>query len=251
MSRGKEDCVCIIPARFGSTRLPAKPLAMIGDKPLIRHVWDRAREARIFARIIVATDHPRIRETVEKFGGEAVMTPESIRSGTDRVAAVARRIGAPLVMNLQGDEPFVSPRALARLVGSMRRDKDCLMGTIARRVPASAVSDDPNTVKVVLNRDGTAMYFSRSPIPYDPKGGTLLQHLGVYLYRRDFLFRFAGWPRTETEKRERLEQLRALEYGISPKVVLVNSPALSVDSPKDLRNARKWLRDTQAHRASV
>ena len=243
MKSKKESCVCIIPSRYGSTRLPAKPLAMIGSKPLIQHVWERACEARVFARIIVATDHLQIKRTVEEFGGEAAMTPVSLRSGTDRVAEVARRLREPLVMNLQGDEPFVSPRALARLVKSMQHDTRCLMGTLARRVPASAIASDPNAVKVVLNRKGCALYFSRSPIPYDASGGTLLQHLGVYLYRRNFLFRFASWPRTETEKRERLEQLRALEYGILPKVVLVNSPALSVDSPKDLQNARTWLRD--------
>jgi len=237
------NCVCIIPSRHGSTRLPAKPLADIGGKPLVRHVWERAMEAGVFSRIIVATDHPSIVRAVRSFGGEAAMTPASCRSGTDRVASVARRVPAALVMNLQGDEPFMSPRALAALVGAMRKNRACPMGTVARRVPWSSIARNPNAVKVAVGRDGRAMYFSRSPIPFDWEGGgKVLQHLGVYLYRRDFLFRFARLPRTPSEKRERLEQLRALEYGIRPLVVTVTTPALSVDTPADLARARAWLR---------
>lgn len=238
----KPAAACIIPSRHGSTRLPAKPLADIGGKPLVRHVWERAMEAGVFSRVLVATDHPDIVRAVSAFGGEAVLTPASCRSGTDRVALVARRLGEPLVVNMQGDEPFMSPRALASLVDAMRREPACPMGTIARRAPWASISRNPNAVKVVVARDGRAMYFSRSPIPFDWEGGgEVLQHLGVYAYRRAFLFRFARLPRSAAEIRERLEQLRTLEHGVRPLVVTVKTPALSVDTPRDLARARAWL----------
>lgn len=252
MSRGRlQKCVCIIPARFASTRLPGKPLALIGDKPLVRHVWDRAREARVFSRIIVATDDLRIRDAVLSFGGEAAMTSPRLPSGTDRVAAVARRLRVPLVMNLQGDEPFISPRALAALVHAMRRDPSCPVATPARRAPWSEIGRNPAAVKVAVARDGRALYFSRSAIPFhrDSGGrGELLHHLGVYIYRRKFLLRFASWAPTPLEKAERLEQLRILEYGYAPKVVTVTSPALSVDTPGDLQRAHEWLKQRRRRR---
>jgi len=212
---------------------------------MIRHVWERAREARVFDRVIVATDSPVIRDVVSSFGGEAMMTSPRIKSGTDRVAAVARRITHPLILNLQGDEPFISPRGLAALVRAMRRDPDCPFGTIARETPWREIAGNPNAVKVVTDGEGRAVYFSRSPVPFDWQGGRapLLQHLGVYAYRRAFLFKFASWPRTILEKRERLEQLRALEYRIHPMVVVVSSPALSIDTRHDLLRARAWLKN--------
>lgn len=241
MGRGAA-CVCIIPSRYGSTRLPAKPLQMIGPKPLVRHVWDRAREAGVFDRIIVATDDVRIRDVVTGFGGEAVMTSPALPSGTDRVATVARRLRAPLVLNLQGDEPFIAARGLADLVRAMRRDPACPFGTLARVTPWEAIARNPNAVKIAVDARGRALYFSRSPIPFDWTGrDTLLQHLGVYCYRRTFLLKFARWPRTALEKRERLEQLRVFQYGIHPKVIVTKSPALSIDTSQDLKHAREWL----------
>ena len=216
---------------------------MIGDWPLIRHVWKRACDAGVFDRVIVATDSERIRNAVVSFGGEAVMTSPAIRSGTDRVAAVARRLNARLITNLQGDEPFISPKGLAALVRAMRRDPACPFGTIGVLARREEIADNPNAVKIVTDRAGRAIYFSRSSVPFDWKeSGALLQHLGVYCYRREFLLKFASWPRSELEKRERLEQLRVLEYGVRPKVVIVRSPALSVDTEKDLKRAREWLR---------
>ncbi len=247
-------CACIIPARFASTRLPGKPLADIGGKPLVRHVWERARQARVFDRIIVATDDARIARAVRAFGGEAAMTDPRLSSGTDRVAAVARRLRHPLVMNLQGDEPFISPRALAALVRAMRHEPSCVMGTLARRTPWSQISRDPAAVKVAVAEGGVALYFSRSPIPYwrDKAGrGELLQHLGVYLYRRPFLLKFSSWRPTPLERAERLEQLRAMEHGIAPKVVVFSTPALSVDTPEDLRRARRWLQRQRMRRRTV
>lgn len=238
----KDQCVCIIPSRYGSTRLPSKPLQMIGPKPLVQHVWDRAREARVFDRIIVATDDARIRDVVTGFGGEAVMTSPRLPSGTDRVATVARTLRAPLIVNVQGDEPFIAPRGLAALVHAMRRDPRCPFGTLARISPWAAIAHNPNAVKIVTDARGNALYFSRAPVPFDWTGrDTLLQHLGVYAYRRTFLLRFARMPRTALERRERLEQLRVFEYGIHPKVVVTKTPALSIDTTQDLKHAREWL----------
>lgn len=247
-------CACIIPARYASSRLPGKPLCLIGGKPLIRHVWERARESRAFSRIIVATDDRRIRDAVRGFGGEAAMTSPRLPSGTDRVAAVARRLSTRLVMNLQGDEPFFNPKALAALVNAMRRDPSCPIATPARRADWKAIGSNPSAVKVAVARDGRALYFSRSAIPFDRAHGgrgSLLHHLGVYVYRRDFLLKFASWRPTPLELTERLEQLRALEYGFSIKVVQVETPALSVDTPADLVRAREWLRKNGRRRAGL
>jgi 3-deoxy-manno-octulosonate cytidylyltransferase (CMP-KDO synthetase) len=246
----KSGTICVIPSRWGSTRLHAKALQLIGTKPMVRHVWERATEARVFDRVIVATDDRRIRDAVLAFGGEAMMTARALRSGTDRVAVVARRVRARLVVNLQGDEPFVAPRALAALVRAMRADPACPFGTIARRTSWREIADNPNAVKIVTDARGRAVYFSRSPVPFSWTGREdLLQHLGIYAYRAAFLQRFARMPRTALERRERLEQLRVLEYGIRPKVVVVDTPALSIDTIQDLRRAREWLTRRRPRRA--
>ena len=248
----RTGCACVIPSRYGSTRLPAKPLQMIGAKPLVRHVWDRANEAGVFDRIIVATDDARIRDVVTGFGGEAVMTSPHLMSGTDRVATVARTLRTPLIVNLQGDEPFIAPRGLAALVRAMRRDPGCAFGTLARVSPWKAIAGNPHAVKIVRDARGRAVYFSRSPVPYawHPRA-TLLQHLGVYAYRRSFLQRFARMRRSALEMTERLEQLRVLEYGMRPKVVVTDSPALSIDTKQDLKHAREWLSQRRGPRRVI
>jgi 3-deoxy-manno-octulosonate cytidylyltransferase (CMP-KDO synthetase) len=234
--------LCVIPARWASTRLPGKPLRLIGDRPLVRHVWDRATESRAFARVIVATDDARIAAAVRGWGGEAMLTDPRLPSGTDRVAAVARRVRAPLIVNLQGDEPFLAPRAIAALVRAMRADPRCPYGTLARRTPWSAIAAHPHAVKVAVGPDGRARWFSRSPIPFSWTGrDDLLHHLGVYAYRRAFLLRFAALPPADLERRERLEQLRAIVYGVLPRVVVADTPALGVDTERDVRLARAWL----------
>jgi 3-deoxy-manno-octulosonate cytidylyltransferase (CMP-KDO synthetase) len=217
---------------------------------MVVHVWQRAREARVFDRVIVATDDVRIRDAVVAFGGEAMMTSRALKSGTDRVAAVSRRVPLPLVVNLQGDEPFIAPRALAALVRAMRADPACPFGTIAIRARWREIAANPNAVKIVTDARGRAIYFSRSPVPFDWTGrDDLLQHLGVYAYRRAFLMRFARMPWSALERRERLEQLRVLEYGIRPKVVVTETPALSIDTPQDLQRAREWLTRRRRRRA--
>jgi len=174
-----------------------------------------------------------------------MMTNPALPSGTDRVAAVARLIRTPLVMNLQGDEPFISPRALSALVKAMRRDPACPCGTLARPATWGEIAHDTASVKVAVNRQGYALYFSRSPIPFHRDGGNnkpLLKHIGVYLYRRDYLFLFASRKPTLLETTERLEQLRILEYGEPLKVLVADTPALSVDTPRDLKIANEWLK---------
>ena len=200
----------------------------------------------MFNRIIVATDDARIAATVRDFGGEAMMTSPALPSGTDRVAAVARKLRSSLIMNLQGDEPFISPRALASLVQAMRRDPECPCGTLARKASWNDIASNPSAVKVVMARNGQALYFSRSPIPFYrdcKKPGQLLQHLGVYLYRRDYLLKFSRRAPTRLEQVERLEQLRILEYGEPLKVLVADTPALSVDTPRDLKRANEWLKE--------
>lgn len=242
---GAAECACVIPSRYASTRLPGKPLSLIGGRPLIWHVWERAREANVFSRVIVATDDARIASVVRNFGGEAVMTNPDLPSGTDRVAAVARKLSTPLVMNLQGDEPFISPRALASLVQAMRRDPECPCGTLARTAEWRDIALNPSAVKVAVTAGGRALYFSRSPIPFfrDSGGpGRLLHHIGVYLYRRNYLLEFSKRRPTRLEMAERLEQLRILEHGDDIMVLVARTPALSVDTPHDLKRANEWLK---------
>jgi 3-deoxy-manno-octulosonate cytidylyltransferase (CMP-KDO synthetase) len=235
--------VGIIPARWASTRLPGKPLADLNGRPLIEHVWRRASRAKRLTRLLVATDDQRIAQAVRAFGGEAVMTPASCASGTDRLAWVARTLSCDVVVNIQGDEPFLSPGDVDQLVQPFEKDRKLLMSTLAAPLP-SADFQNPNAVKVVCNRAGQALYFSRAPIPFprDQKKSPALLHIGMYAYRKSFLLQYAGWPRTRLEKIEQLEQLRALEHGAAIQVVRVAKPTLSVDTPRDLEQARYLLK---------
>jgi len=236
----------IIPARWAATRLPGKPLADLGGRPLVEHVWRRARAARSLTRVLVATDDRRIADAVRGFGGEAVLTPRACASGTDRLAHAVRTLPCDLVVNLQGDEPFLSPAAVDRLVAAFRGRRNLLMATLSAPLPAGGLQD-PHAVKVVCDPEGFALYFSRAAIPYPRAGVRHLRprdfrlHLGIYAYRRSFLLRFASWPQTPLERVEQLEQLRALEHGVKIKVVGVSRPTLSVDTLADLDQARRLL----------
>lgn len=238
--------VGIIPARWASTRLPGKPLADLGGRPLIEQVWRRARRARRLSRLLVATDDLRIAAAVRGFGGEAVMTPRTCASGTDRLAAAVRRLACDVVVNIQGDEPFLSPAALDQLVEPFLSDPDLQMATLSAPLPAASAAD-PNSVKVVCDLAGDALYFSRAALPFPRDGlrpgasSPFRLHLGVYAYRRACLLKFARWPQTPLERLERLEQLRALEHGVRIRVVPVARPSLSVDTPADLARARRLL----------
>jgi len=237
---GGNPPVAIIPARYGSTRFPGKPLAMIAGKTMIEQVWRRCQESGVFSRVIVATDDARIAEAVSRFG-EVAMTSSDCRSGTDRVAEVARTLpSAGEIINVQGDEPAIHPAALRQLVQAFQ-DPDVRMATLVRPL-LPAERSDPNVVKAVLALNGDALYFSRSDIPH-PRGkaGPHYGHLGLYGYRRELLLRIAALAPTPLEEAEMLEQLRALEHGIRIRCVLTPHSSVSVDTPGDLELAEKAL----------
>jgi 3-deoxy-manno-octulosonate cytidylyltransferase (CMP-KDO synthetase) len=225
--------VAVIPARYGSTRLPRKALLTETGKFLVQHVWERVRAARRLARVIIATDHEEIQRAAASFGAEVMMTSPDHRSGTDRVHEVAQRLGADLVLNVQGDEPEVSPTAIDALVADLERGST--MATLACALTDPKKLVKPNHVKVVCDRIGRALYFSRAPIPWHEAGiapGTLL-HLGVYGFQRATLERFAALEPSRLELSERLEQLRALEHGIPIQVILSEHEFSGIDTPED------------------
>ncbi|MCD4813852.1 3-deoxy-manno-octulosonate cytidylyltransferase [bacterium] len=233
----------VIPARWGSTRLPGKPLADLNGKTLIERVWRQASKAKKLSRLMVATDDQRIFDTVLSFGGEVIMTSPQCATGTDRLAEVAARVTGDLIVNIQGDEPFLPPAYIDKLVAPFQKDKQLKMSTLAAPLPDREVRNS-NSVKVVCTLDGHALYFSRSPIPYirSTHHKSFLLHLGIYAYRRAFLLEFAKWKQTPLEKSEQLEQLRALEMGVAIKVCPVSRPLLSIDTPADLQQAKRMIK---------
>ncbi|HTU03328.1 MAG TPA: 3-deoxy-manno-octulosonate cytidylyltransferase [Candidatus Sulfotelmatobacter sp.] len=236
----------VIPARYASSRFPGKALAALHGKPMVQHVVERARQARLLDEVLVATDDRRILDAVLAFGGKACMTSPAHPSGTDRIAEVIRDVPCDLVVNIQGDEPLIDPEVIDRAVEPLARDPAIPMGTLARPMdPAEAA--DPSKVKVVLDREDFALYFSRSPIPYlrdgvaAPGARPYWLHIGLYVYRREALLRLAGLAPTPLEQRERLEQLRALEHGLRIKVVRTEHESFGVDTPADLERMRKLM----------
>jgi 3-deoxy-manno-octulosonate cytidylyltransferase (CMP-KDO synthetase) len=228
--------VVVIPARYGSTRFPAKILASETGKPLVQHVVDQARQAKRSREVIVATDDQRIVAALKPYGTRCVMTASTHQSGTDRVAEVARDLPADvgIVVNVQGDEPEIEPQVIDAVIGALESGT-ADMSTAATDYPAGADPADPNLVKVVIGVDGRAVYFSRSPIPYrrDPAfagNAAYYLHLGIYAFRRDFLLQFASWPPTPAAMTESLEQLRTLEHGRSIAIVKVSRPTQGIDT---------------------
>jgi 3-deoxy-manno-octulosonate cytidylyltransferase (CMP-KDO synthetase) len=240
--------VAIIPARYESTRLPGKPLADIAGQPMIQRVYERAARAPGVERVVVATDDARIREAVEQFGGDVAMTRREHRTGTDRIAEVAAGLDAEVIVNVQGDLPLLDPNMVGAAVAPLLTDDGLPMATIATPIRSREERDNPNVVKVVTDRDGYALYFSRSPLPYQRADGVAAgfghKHIGLYVYRRDFLLRFASLAATPLEQAEQLEQLRALEWGFRIKVIAVETPSIEVDTPRDLERARQELAAT-------
>ena len=213
---------------------------MLWGKPMLQHVWERARAARGIDELVVATDDERIASAARGFGAAVEMTSPACASGTDRVAEVAkRRPGAAIVLNLQGDEPELETAAVAKLVAAMRADESLAMGTIAHREPSPATMASENVVKVVVDDAGFALYFSRADVAAASAGGPALRHAGVYAFRRALLLEFATWPPGKLEQAERLEQLRALERGVRIKVVLGERPFAGVDTPEQLASLER------------
>jgi 3-deoxy-manno-octulosonate cytidylyltransferase (CMP-KDO synthetase) len=236
----------IIPARWASTRFPGKPLVELQGKPLVQHVWERAGRAQLVDRVIVATDDMRIAEAAFNFGAEVALTSPNHPTGTDRLAEVAAKLKtARIILNVQGDEPDIAPATIDRLAHALREDPRLGMVTAANPVADPADIHNPNVVKVVTDRTGRALYFSRSVIPHDRdgRGGVkYLRHQGIYGYRRKVLLDFVRWKPTSLEQAEKLEQLRALENGVSIGVIMVRRASVGVDAPEDLARAEKALR---------
>jgi 3-deoxy-manno-octulosonate cytidylyltransferase (CMP-KDO synthetase) len=237
--------IAIIPARYGSTRLPGKALLDIEGKPLIRRVYERVIGASRVSRVIVATDDPRIAEAVAAFGGEVVMTSPLHRSGTDRVAEAAVIAGGDIVVNVQGDEPFIEPEVIDLVVRRVVEDQEISCSTAASPICDEAVWRDPNAVKVVTDLRGRALYFSRSPLPFwrDSGFGGAFLHIGIYCFRREFLLRYASLEPTPLERAEKLEQLRMIEHGWSIGVVETDHGSIGVDTEADLETVRRICRE--------
>ncbi len=232
-----EPAIAIIPARFNSTRFPGKPVVQIDGKTLIEHVYRRVEQASLVGRILIATDDQRIFDAVQRFGGTAVMTRNDHPSGTDRLAEAAGSLDPrALVVNVQGDEPLIEPDDIDQAITAARLE-DADIVTLMTKMD-SAGADDPNRVKVVTDRNGIALYFSRSKIP---SAGTCYLHLGLYVYRVGFLKKFANLERTPLEIAERLEQLRALEHGYRIRVVEVESESWGIDTPADLEKYKELI----------
>ncbi|MEY2563027.1 MAG: 3-deoxy-manno-octulosonate cytidylyltransferase synthetase [Verrucomicrobiota bacterium] len=230
--------VGIIPARWGSTRFPGKPLYPIAAKPLLQHVWERCRRAKKLDQVIVATDDFRIAEAAFDWGAEVAMTSANHASGTDRIAEVAAKAKQfTHIINIQGDEPMIDPKLIDRLVRALQRDSQLEMITAAHPFEHVRDAQSPHQVKVVINRKGEALYFSRSLIPSTGGGGSPLhyRHQGIYGYRRDLLMRFVRWKTSPLERAESLEQLRALENGVRIQVLMTKSGSPGVDTPEDAR----------------
>jgi 3-deoxy-manno-octulosonate cytidylyltransferase (CMP-KDO synthetase) len=231
--------VVIIPARWGSTRFPGKPLYEIAGKPLLRHVWEQCRRARKIDATIIATDNMRIAEAAFSWGAEVALTSPKHQSGTDRIAEVAKRAkNFSLIINVQGDEPLVDPRLIDRIVEALQKNRTIDIVTAAHPFgdPRDALS--PHQVKVVIDRDGNALYFSRAPIPYprlrEPGSRSLFfRHQGIYGFRRAALLQFVKWKPTPLERSESLEQLRALENGVRVNVLVTKHGSPGVDTPAD------------------
>ena len=229
--------LCVIPARYASTRLPGKPLSMIAGKPMIQHVYERACQAQLPSEVIVATDNEQVEQAVKAFGGKAVMTSPDHPSGTDRLAEVALKYpDVDIIVNVQGDEPMIPPEIIDRLAEAFEGDDDLSMATMKVLMNEDEY-DDPSAVKVVTDLHGYALYFSRSLMPYPrnkPADYKVYKHVGIYAYRRSFLLKYAALVPTPLERAESLEQLRVLENGYKIKVLESDFKGIGVDTPEDL-----------------
>ena len=240
------NIVVVIPARYGSTRLPGKPLVQLAGQSMIQRVYARAKLAQTVNRVIVATDDERIVQAVKAFGGEARMTRPDHRTGTERVAEVAAHEAGDVFVNVQGDEPLLDPVAVDTAVGALLEDSATSVSTVATPIKAPADIMDPNVCKVVLDFDENALYFSRAPVPWVRDTASKLRvrhlkHLGLYVFRRDALLEYPTLPQGELERIEQLEQLRWLENGWKIRVAEVEHDTVSVDVPADIARAEKLL----------
>jgi 3-deoxy-manno-octulosonate cytidylyltransferase (CMP-KDO synthetase) len=238
--------IVVIPSRYASTRLPGKPLVPLAGKPMVQHVYERAKRAQTVHRVIVATDDQRIMDAVTAFGGEARMTRSDHRTGTERIAEVAAHEPGDVFVNVQGDEPLIDPVAIDTAVGALLEEPQAQISTVATPIRHAGDILDPNVVKTVLDFDGNALYFSRAPIPWirDTQQKVHVKywkHLGLYVFQREALLEFPTLPQGELERIEQLEQLRWLENGWKIRVAEVAHDAVSVDVPEDVARVEKLM----------
>lgn len=238
----------VIPARWGATRFEGKVLANLLGKPVVWHVWDNAKKAKTLDDLVVACDDERIMKVVEGFGGKAIYTSPDQPSGTDRLAEVVNPLEVGIAVNIQGDEPLVKPIMIDNLVIALQNEKAAQMATVIKKVDDASELTNSNVVKVVIDKNGYALYFSRYAIPYNRTGQrdekkkpTYYKHIGLYAFTKDFLFTFRNLPKSSLENAEKLEQLRVLEYGYKIKTVETNLDTVGVDTPEDLKRVEDAL----------
>ena len=244
VNKGTKNIIGIIPARFGSTRLPGKPLINIKEKPMIQRVYEQTMKSKYISKVIVATDDKRIFNEVRSFGGICVMTSKKHKSGTDRIAEAAKNERCSIVVNIQGDEPFIDPANIDKAIEPLLKNKNLNVSTLAVRISDFDELYDSNNVKVVLDKYKNALYFSRLAIPFDefivnnlkglPNRKAFYKHIGLYVYRKNFLLKLSKMKVSYLEKSEKLEQLRILENGEKIKVVLTKKDSFSIDTKEDL-----------------
>ena len=259
MKSRKPKIIVVIPARYSSTRLPGKVLKDICEKPMIQHVYERVSNVKLIHQVIIATDDRRILQTAQKFGANAKMSPKSCESGTDRIAWVVKRMPDikedDIIINVQGDEPLINPQAIEKLVKTISKDSGIYMASLMSKISDINELMSSDVVKVVVDKNNFALYFSRSPVPFSrdkwknlenklvlDKIDVFYKHLGIYAYRKEFLLKYAKMSQTYLEKIEKLEQLRALEYGYKIKMAETEFDSMSIDTPADLEKVLSLLR---------
>lgn len=242
----KNKIIAIIPARYGSTRLPRKPLIDLLGKTMVQHVYERARRSKYLTDILIATDSEEIKKVVENFGGKAVITLKEHPSGTDRIAEVAKNTDANIIINIQGDEPLISPKIIDKVIEPFLMSNDLLMTTVITKLNETDYNN-PNVVKVVIDKNNNALYFSRSLIPYSKnKFETIYyKHIGIYAYIKDFLLTLVELPQSPLEHTESLEQLRVLENGYKIKCVYVEEDTIGVDTKEDVKKVILHLKEEE------
>jgi 3-deoxy-manno-octulosonate cytidylyltransferase (CMP-KDO synthetase) len=238
----------VIPARYSSSRLPGKPLILLAGKSMIQRVYERAKAIPDVDDVIIATDDKRIADAVKNFNGKFFITPENLNSGSERVGYVAKNLQSDIIVNLQGDEPLISPKSVSAAINEIKKNKDVPIATIACPINAENVWKNPSVVKVVINIESNAVYFSRSPIPYLQsqsfhQSNNFLRHIGVYIFRKFFLLQFLEWQQTPLEKYEQLEQLRILERGFKIKVIISKECSPGIDTPEDIEIVEKIIKE--------
>lgn len=248
MSKMNQHAVVIIPARYASSRLPGKPLINIQDKPLIQLVYERALQIKAATRVIIATDDQRVQQAAQAFKAPVVMSSSELQSGSERVGVVAKNIDAGIIVNLQGDEPFIPTEAVDEAIRTLQKDPQLNISTLACPLTSEEDWRNPSVVKVLVNSQMEAIYFSRSPIPFFRDSDfhpipQLLKHIGVYIYRREFLMQFLDWDETPLERLEKLEQLRILEHGNKIRIVRSEKNSFGVDTPEDVAYIERLIKN--------